>query len=160
MDVVLRGMRADDLDRVRSILAYWNMAPTPASPEVPNPELPFIPVDATIVATVDGAVVGAGNYVLVGRGRGETLSLAVDPAYRRAGIGTLLQTARLERMKALGVTTVVTDADRPETIDWYIRKFGYRVVGTRPKRHAFGLEGVDFWTVLELDLRGWSPSPR
>jgi N-acetylglutamate synthase-like GNAT family acetyltransferase len=30
--------------------------------------------------------------------------------------------------------------------------FGYRIVGTNPKKHAFSLPNVDVWTVLELDL--------
>jgi hypothetical protein len=37
-----------------------------------------------------------------------------------------------------------------------VRRFGYRVVGTRPKRHRFGFAGAADWTVLELDLKRWS----
>ena len=159
MEIVLREMRTEDLGRVTAILAHWHMAPMGASPEIPNPELTAIPVDTTFVALIDGAIVGVGSYVLVGSGRGETLLMAVDPLHRGAGVGSRLQTARLARMKSLGVTMVITDADRPETIAWYIRNFGYRVVGTRPKRHAFGFAGADEWTVLELDLDTWSPRP-
>ena len=156
MQIVLREMRADDLDRVTAILACWNMAPAPASPERPDTELPAIPIDTTIVASIDGTIVGVGSYVVIGNGRGDTLFLAVDPAYRKSGIGTHLQTARLGRMKALGVEKVITEADRPETIAWYVKNFGYRVIGRKPKKHPFGLADVDHWTVLELDLRTWS----
>jgi hypothetical protein len=55
-------------------------------------------------------------------------------------------------MKALGIRHVRTEADRPETIAWYVRKFGYRVAGTVPKKHAFSLPDVGYWTVLTLDL--------
>ena len=41
---------------------------------------------------------------------------------------------------------------RPETIRWYVERFGYRIVGSNPKKHDFSLPGVDSWTVLELDL--------
>ena len=65
---------------------------------------------------------------------------------------------RVSEMKTLGILTVRTDADRPEAIAWYMKKFGCRIVGSKPKKHAFGLEGVDAWTVLELDLRAWTPN--
>jgi hypothetical protein len=63
-----------------------------------------------------------------------------------------LQSARLDEMRRRGIRRVRTEADRPETIRWYVEMFGYRIVGTNPKKHAFSLEDVDFWTVLELDL--------
>jgi len=31
-------------------------------------------------------------------------------------------------------------------------RFGYRVVGTVPKKHVFSLPDVSHWTLLELDL--------
>jgi hypothetical protein len=37
-------------------------------------------------------------------------------------------------------------------VRWYVRKFGYRIVGKAPKKHPFSREDVDEWTVLELDL--------
>jgi ribosomal protein S18 acetylase RimI-like enzyme len=156
MEVVLREMRPDDLDRVTAILARWHMAPVAAGPDIPMPEVRAIPIATTLVALRDGVIVGIGSYVLAGERRGDTLLLAVDPECRGAGIGVRLQTARLARMKAEGVETVVTETDRPESVDWYVRKFGYRIVGTRPKRHPFGFEGAADWTVLELDLRRWS----
>jgi ribosomal-protein-alanine N-acetyltransferase len=47
---------------------------------------------------------------------------------------------------------VITNADLPETIAWYRRKFGYRQVGTLPKLHEFGDPSVAEWTTLECDL--------
>jgi uncharacterized protein with GYD domain len=55
-------------------------------------------------------------------------------------------------MRERGIRTVRTETDRPETVRWYVERFGYRIVGTNPKKHAFSLAGVDYWTVLELDL--------
>ena len=45
--------------------------------------------------------------------------------------------------------------DRPETIDWYVRHFGYQISGTHPKKHTFSLPDVDEWTILELDLEAY-----
>jgi len=56
-------------------------------------------------------------------------------------------------MKSRGIRQVLTETDRPEVVQWYVRKFGYRIAGTRRKKHAFSLPGVDHWTVLELSLR-------
>ena len=74
-------------------------------------------------------------------------------AYTGKGIGYRLQAARLEEIRRRGFSRVRTETDRPETVAWYKRRFGYREVGTNPKKHDFGLPDVDHWTVLELDLR-------
>ena len=55
-------------------------------------------------------------------------------------------------MKALGIRTVHTETDREETVDWYVRKFGYQRIGTNPKKHDFSLPDIDEWVVLRLDL--------
>ena len=51
----------------------------------------------------------------------------------------------------LGAKKVVTNADRPKSINWY-KKQGYVEVGSYPKIHEFGLPDVHEWTTLELML--------
>lgn len=58
----------------------------------------------------------------------------------------------MQLMRDGGATRVVTNADRPETIAWYQRHFGYRIVGETDKAHEFGLRDVDRWTTLEAPL--------
>lgn len=151
-DIVIRKMRAADEADALALLARWNLMPTPASASRPDPERSALSVENGFVAVRDGVVVGVCSYILHGSERAETASLAVDPSLRGSGTGERLQRARLEEMKARGIRTVFTEADRPEVIAWYVRKFGYRVAGTNPKKHAFGLDSVDHWTLLELDL--------
>jgi predicted N-acetyltransferase YhbS len=150
--IEIRPMRPHELGRVIEILACWNMAPVAPSADIPEPEATGLEVGSTFVALDGGRVVGVSSYVLRGADRAETASLAVDPGWRGRGIGERLQRARLAAMKARGVRHVRTETDRPETIAWYLRKFGYRVAGTAPKKHAFSLEDVPHWTVLELNL--------
>jgi ribosomal protein S18 acetylase RimI-like enzyme len=157
MQILVRKMAPGDLPRVTAILAHWNMAPAPASAEQPEPELACLPAN-TLVALADRVIVGVASYLLHSPQQGETSNLAVDPAWRGTGVGDRLQRARLEEMRARGVERVRTESDRPEVIAWYVRKYGYRIVGRRPKKHRYGLDGVDDWTVLELDLRGWCDS--
>ncbi len=152
--VAIRPMRPQDLPRVIGILAHWNMAPVAPSAACPEPEPTGLAPAHTFVATVGGELVGVASYVLRGEGWAETASLAVDPAWRGRGIGERLQRERMAAMKAQGVRRVRTETDRPETIAWYLRKFDYRLAGTVPKKHAFSLEHVPHWTVLELDLGG------
>jgi predicted N-acetyltransferase YhbS len=150
-------MREEDRPRVIAILAQWNMAPVPESPQVPDSERADIAADsAAIVAVIGNQIVGVASYVLHDKNRAETASLAVDPAWRGTGVGARLQRARLAELKALGVEEVFTETDRPEVVAWYIRKFGYRIAGTRRKKHAFSLPDVEHWTILELDLRDWT----
>lgn len=104
------------------------------------------------MAEVGGRVVGASGYKILGPGRGKTTLLAVLPEYLGSGIGAALQEARLRAMAGLGVRTVTTNADRPETIAWYQSRFGYHEVGRLAKIHSFGHPEIDHWTTLELDL--------
>jgi ribosomal protein S18 acetylase RimI-like enzyme len=153
----IRKMKPEDMQAVLDILSGWNMAPLAPTEDNPDPERSAVDTGNSFVAvdgsTVDGStVVGIASYIILDEERAETASLAVDPAYRGMGIGRRLQAARLREMKKRGIRRVRTESDRPETIRWYVEKFGYRVVGTKMKKHPFSLPEVDRWTVLELEL--------
>jgi len=150
--VRIRKMREDDLPECMAILAAWNMAPRLPTEDTPDPERTGIEVANGFVAEAGGRIVGTCSYIVHSADLAETASLAVDPACKGGGVGHLLQQARLDEMRERGIKTVRTETDRPETIRWYVEHFGYRVVGTNPKKHAFSLTDVDYWTVLELDL--------
>jgi N-acetylglutamate synthase-like GNAT family acetyltransferase len=151
-EIHIRKMRNVDVPACMAILEGWNMAPRPQADGAAEPERTGIEVANGFVAEVDGRVVGTCGYIIHSPELAETASLAVAPSFRGARVGFLLQSARLDEMRRRGIRRVRTEADRPETIRWYVEMFGYRIVGTNPKKHAFSLEDVDFWTVLELDL--------
>jgi predicted N-acetyltransferase YhbS len=151
-EIRIRKMLPEDLPAVIAILERWNMAPRRPTPEVPDPERSGISVENGFVAEIEGRIVGACSYYLLGDGNAETASLAVDPSVRGRGVGHRLQQARMDEMRRRGVTRVRTEADRVETIRWYVERFGYRIVGRNPKKHDFGVSTVDHWTLLELDL--------
>ena len=145
-------IRDDEIEAAMAILDSWNMAPRAPDTDTPEVERSGLDPERTFVARTDGRVVGVASYIVHDAELAETASLAVEPSVRGEGVGARLQQARLDEMRALGMKRVRTETDRPDTIDWYIRKFGYRRVGTNPKKHAFSLDDVDEWTVLELDL--------
>lgn len=149
---VIRKLRPDDIAAATQLLGQWNMAPIQASAEVPMPERDRLEADNTFVATLRGRVVGVASYLHPGGKWAETASLAVDPEYLGCGIGFQLQQVRLAEMRAKGIEQVRTESDRPEVIRWYVDKFGYRITGQQPKKHAFGRADCDHWTILELDL--------
>lgn len=150
--IQLRKMREEDLPACMAILDQWNMAPRAPTGDNPNPERTGIDVTNGFVAEADGRIVGTCSYIIHSPELAETASLAVDPSFKGGGVGYLLQKARLDEMRDRGIRKVRTETDRPETIRWYVEKFGYRIVGTNPKKHAFSLAEVSHWTVLELDL--------
>ncbi|MBK6632097.1 MAG: GNAT family N-acetyltransferase [Betaproteobacteria bacterium] len=150
--VLIRKMRPADLPDCMAILERWNMAPRPATAGNPDPERSGIEIDNGFVAEAGGRIVGTCSYIMHSPELAETASLAVDPDHKGGGVGFLLQQARLEEMRERGIRRVRTETDRPDTIRWYIERFGYHIVGTNPKKHAFSLPDVDRWTVLELDL--------
>lgn len=149
MAVVIRKMLPTDLQPAMSLLAQYNMAPTP---ERPDAERSGLITENSFVAVEEGRMAGVASYIVLSADRAETASLAVDPAFRGQGVGARLQIARLRELKQSGVRWVRTESDRPETLAWYIRKFGYVEVGKNPKKHEFSLPDIADWTVLELDL--------
>lgn len=150
--IKIRPIRPEEEPVAIAILDRWNMAPRPADADCPDPERSGLDLEHTLVALRGERIVGVCSFIMHSPTLAETASLAVDPSVQGQGVGFQLQQARLEIMRKLGVTTVRTETDRPETIAWYIRKFGYDVVGSNPKKHAFSLKEVDEWTVLELRL--------
>lgn len=148
----IRRMRPDDLGSALAILDHWNMAPRARSADQPDVEREHLDPETTLVAECDQVVVGVASFVVLSAQTAETASLAVAPEVRGTGIGYRLQQARLRWMRDLGIRTVRTETDRPETIVWYVERFGYRIVGTVPKKHSFSRTDIDEWTILEIDL--------
>jgi 3-keto-5-aminohexanoate cleavage enzyme len=145
----IRPARPDEGPAILEIMRPWNMH------HVPSAEMEALDLACFFVAETNGAMIGASGYRLLGTGQGKTTLLAVLPEHLGSGAGAALQLKRLEAMAALGVHTVTTNADRPETIAWYKSRFGYREVGKLPKIHDFGRSDITEWTTLELDLTGY-----
>lgn len=138
--------RPGDREAILEVMRTVNMH------HIPSPEMKGLDLERFFVALVNGRVVGAAGYKLLGPGRGKTTLLGVVPEFRGAGIGAALQDERLGEMHRLGVRIVTTNADRPQTVAWYKRRYGYRPVGRLKKLHEFGDPSASHWTTLELDL--------
>lgn len=154
-EIKIRKIKVEEIPYALAILEKWNMAPRPVSTDNPNPERESLIPEHTFIALMDRKIVGVCSYLILSEEEAETASLAIDPHYEGQGIGYKLQLARLFEMKNRGFIRVHTETDRLKTINWYIKKFGYKIVGTNPKKHDFSLPDVDFWTVLKLDLKNF-----
>ena len=152
MTVSIRPMRADDLDQVLQLLVRWNIAPQLPTAEMPDPERTSIIIGNTFVAEDAGQIVGVRSFIQLTTTEAEGASMAVHPAYQRLGLGKALALAGWRVMWERGIRKIRSETDRPEVVEWLIRHYGYRIVGTAPKRQPFGTMDVDHWTVLELDL--------
>ncbi len=155
MGIVIRKMILKDREDAVKLLSKWNMAPIKPTSEFPNPERSSINIENSFTALDGKRIVGISSYIILSAELAETASLAVDPEYRGKGIGYKLHKARLKEMKEKGIKKVRTETDRPETIRWYIEKFGYKITGKNKKKHSFSLLDVDCWTILELDLENY-----
>ncbi len=138
--------RPEDRSHILKIMKFWNMH------HVPSCEMEALDIDCFFVARAEGKVVGASGYRILSEEEGKTTLLGVDPEYCRSGIGLALQNARLEAMYEQGIKTVVTNADRPETIKWYQKHFGYRQIGRIRKKMSFGHPDIQEWTTLKMNL--------
>jgi N-acetylglutamate synthase-like GNAT family acetyltransferase len=148
-EVAYRKASEADWPAIREVLATANFD------RVPSPEMPDFDLSRAFVAEHEGTLVGVAGYKLDGPGRGKTTLMAVLPGRRGLGIGQELHELRLMAMQRQGCTTAITNADLPETIAWYERKFGYRAVGSVPKVHEFGAVDIDEWTTIEVDVERW-----
>lgn len=134
---------------------------------IPSPEVPEFDLACAFVARLGqggdgkraGRIVGVAGYKVLSPATAKTTLLAVLPQARGCGVGRLLQERRMDVLCALGIRTLTTNSDRPETIAWYEKHFGYVRVGVLKKLHPFGHAGIDHWTTLETDLTRWRKAP-
>ncbi len=146
MNYTIERATAEDRDAILDTMAHYNMH------HVPSPEMEELDLGSFFVARIGHSIVGAAGYKILSSTQGKTTLLSVIPECAGMGIGKALQHARMEVMHQKGVKTVITNADRPDTILWYKKHFGYRQVGKLKKLISFGLTEVNYWTTLETDL--------
>lgn len=149
MEYSIEAAGTGDRQAILDIMRHFNMH------HVPSPEMDELDLERFFVARIAGRIVGAAGYRILSADRGKTTLLGVLPEYGGFGIGKALQLRRMQVMHAAGVQVLSTNADRPDTILWYRKHFGYRPVGTLAKLCSFGLDEVGHWTTLETDLPGY-----
>lgn len=146
MNFTIENASPQDKDDIIKVLMSWNLH------HIPSPEADEIDFSCFFVAKVQDKIIGVSGYKLLGDNQGRTRSLAVYPEFQGTGIGKVLQDTRIEAMYNAGVKTVYTDIDRPETILWYKKHYGYKEIGQRKKRSQHGSLDTDYAAMLELDL--------
>jgi len=149
----IRFARQEDIPAVIELMKPYNMH------HIPSPEMSFLDYKNFIVAEQNGCLLGAAGFTFLSNDIGKTTLMAVRPDCTGMGLGMTLQTRRMQILRGLGCLSVITNADRPETIAWYKRHFGYHEIGKLPKIHPFGLNAVSEWTTLEADLSGVEMPP-
>ena len=149
----IRFARPEDIPSIIELMRPYNMH------HIPSPEMGALDYKHFIVAEQNGRLAGAAGYTFLSADVGKTTLMAVNPEYVGHGLGMELQTRRMQILRSLGCSKIITNADRPHTIAWYKRHFGYREIGRLPKIHSFGLDDVHEWTTLEADLTGVPLAP-
>lgn len=142
----IRFARPGDIPCIIELMRPYNMH------HIPSPEMGLLDDKFFIVAEQNREIIGAAGYTFLSSDTGKTTLMAVHPKCRRLGLGMKLQARRMQILRGLGCSRIITNADRPETIAWYKRHFGYREIGKLSKLHSFGLVDVPEWTTLEADL--------
>lgn len=106
----------------------------------------------------EGEIVGMSGWDRLNKRCAKTTLMAVLPSCRGYDVGHTLQTIRMITAYHNRYEQMVTNADRPDTIAWYKKNFGYEEVGKLPKEHEFGLTDVHEWTTLRTNLKEWYES--
>lgn len=146
MEFIIEKAIPSDRPEIINVLTPWNLH------KIPSPEAAEIDFDYFFVAKVLGKIIGVAGYKLLSDSVGETRSLAVYPEFQGSGIGKTLQNIRLEAMYKSGIKKIITYTDREETVLWYKKHYGYLQTGRTKKISIHGLENIDYWIKLELDL--------
>ena len=149
MEYEIVRAQAKDMPAILKVLKTANMH------HIPSKEMPALDLSLCFLAVTAGQVIGVGGYKMLSDGSGKTTVLVVDPAHRGKGVGMALQMKRMHEMIGKGAKKIITNADRPESIAWYKRHFGYKEIGSLKKFHEYGHPDVDHWTTLELDVEEW-----
>ena len=152
MKIRYRFAQPSDIPEIINLMRPYNMH------HIPSAEMPMLDDKYFIVAEKDGKLVGAAGFTFLSASVGKTTLMAVSPDYAGQGIGMTLQHKRMAILKGFGCERIITNADRPESIAWYKRHFGYREIGRLPKIHSFGLDDVNEWTTLEASLLDYQPA--
>ncbi|MFZ4525282.1 MAG: GNAT family N-acetyltransferase [Chlorobium sp.] len=142
----------EDYTAILNVMEPWNMH------HVPSSEMESIDLSCFFIARIDGHIAGASGYKLLSETEGKTTLLGILPEFSGMGIGRALQDARLDSMFSAGIKRVITNADRPETILWYKKHYGYHEIGTLKKTCDFSLSAVDHWITLAMDLDAFMQS--
>jgi uncharacterized protein (DUF849 family)/N-acetylglutamate synthase-like GNAT family acetyltransferase len=146
MDYCIESARPEDRNSIIEVLKHFNMH------HLPSVEMEEIDFNCFFVVKVEKEIVGVAGYKLLSPTEGKTTLLGVLPEYSGMGLGKALQEKRMEVMHQAGIKKLTTNADRPATILWYKKHYGYREVGKLKKQRSFGWDEVDSWTTLETDL--------
>ena len=144
--MIVRKAQSDERDAILKVLEPWNMH------HVPSPEMEELDLSCFFVAVENGKIVGVSGYKILESGNGKTTLLGVLPEFGGKGIGKILQDKRLQEMFDKGAKKVITNADRPATIKWYKKNYGYYEIGQLKKGASFGDDSIDHWTTIEMDL--------
>ncbi|NLM11580.1 MAG: ribosomal protein S18-alanine N-acetyltransferase [Clostridiaceae bacterium] len=132
-EIVIRQMRCEDLDSVlevekKSFTNPWSRLMF--FDELQNPRAHYL------VAEVSGIIVAyAGLWTIMDEGH--ITNIAVDPSYRRMGIGSRLMESVIEiaqRSKLRGLTLEVR-VSNTEAISMY-KRFGFKIEGLRKNYYS------------------------
>ncbi len=146
MNFKIEKARPQDRSAIIKVLEPWNMH------RIPSPEAEEMDLSCFFVAKIGENIVGVAGYKMLSDHKATTRLLAVYPEFQGSGIGKALQDIRLETMHKLGIKHVITYSDRPEIITWYKKHYGYQETGKLKKLCSHGLNSVDHWTILEINL--------
>jgi ribosomal-protein-alanine N-acetyltransferase len=107
---------------------------------------------AVTLVAVDGVGGRTQGFIVAHRGStGHVVTIDVDPAIRRSGVGSALLESAEERLRAAGSRAVglETAVDNVSALAFYKRR-GYNVLRTWPRYYSNGVDAL----VLKKDLNG------
>lgn len=143
-----RDLKPQDMQAILSI--EYKCFKDPYPPSLLN-HLHSMHPDGFLVAEVDGRVVGYVIGAVRWGGIGHILTVAVDPPYRRHGIGSALMADIMNRLRAKKVKSVRLEARKSNlTAQRFYLKLGFKRREEIPYYYEDGESGV----VMSYDFEG------
>lgn len=159
--LTIRKVKEQDLNDIVKVLSHYNFKIISAVDNFPiddssvdkitlHNNISGLDLNTAFVAIWDRRIVGFSHYKHVKEDLATTTLMTVLPNYRRLGIGQELQLARMKEAYDRGYKRLITYCETPSTVDWYIKNFKYKKIGTEPNRprlHFFKLKNKVIWGI-------------
>lgn len=144
--IKIRELKAEDINSIMSIQYKCFTDPYPISL---LRRLHLMHPEGFLVAEVSGIVAGYLIGVIRWSNIGHVLAIAVDPAFRRQGIGTLLMKEIIDRFKKKEVKTVRLEVRKSNLgAQLFYKKLGFLERGEMPLYYEDGESAI----AMELSL--------
>ena len=158
---MIRKAKESDIKGILDVLSHYNFKIINAADGSPIDndhadiitlynQVSEIDLENAFVALHDGKIAGFCHYKHLDGDTAKTTLITVLPECRGLGLGEKLHLARIKKARKKGYKKLITFCETPATVDWYVKHFNCKILGTEPVYHRLyflRIKGRTIWAV-------------